>query len=156
MVPGVPTYVFFTGALNSVFTNTQNFVPSQVMCYRGSITSNPTVTGVTQISGSTNGGSALGTTSIGNNNASGYWTQPSNGVSILSSPINIYTGNSAIFGSSPIAADQHTVRLLRSPMPQATITNTLASNTRNSSVLFCYRSCFLESRRHEVDKSKLH
>lgn len=25
---------FFTGALNSVFTNTQNFVPSQVMCYR--------------------------------------------------------------------------------------------------------------------------
>lgn len=45
MVPGVPTYVFFTGALNSVFTNTQNFVPSQVMCCRGSITSNPTVTG---------------------------------------------------------------------------------------------------------------
>lgn len=114
---------FFTGALNSVFTNTQNFVPSQVMCYRGSLTPNPTVTGVVQISASSNGGSALGTTSIGSNNASGYWTQPSNGVSILSSPINIYTGNSAIFGASPVAVDQHVIRLLRSPMPAVTITN---------------------------------
>lgn len=108
---------FFTGALNSVFTNTQNFVPSQVLSYRGSITPSPTVVPTMPISDTTAGSNSAGTTIIGSNSASGYWTLPSNGVSILSSPINVNTMSSGAIGSTSVPAETHIVRLLRAPMP---------------------------------------
>lgn len=148
---------FYKNALEHVFGVGQtNYVPYLVEYYKGGLLANPTVSNTSNhMSVATQGSVSAGGTQIHSTNFynSQNWTLPSNGVTILSTPINIYTAGSGVFGSTGLSHTNGHLRFKRKTGNGSTETGVLdieMSTVRNPQKAKVDKDTFVHSNNFAV------